>query len=91
VHHPWPYFQAKNRQGTESRALLRRASFGSRPVSSGCRDFRMAFRSVRTLSDGAGGFLPGVPLGCLGMRGPRSRSEAPALRGRLAAGRAGAA
>src|SRR6266853_2446524 len=39
----------------------------------------MFFRPSRTLTDGAGGFLPGVPLGCLGMGGPRSCSEAPAL------------
>ena len=26
-----------------------------------------AFRPIRTLTDGAGGFLPGVPLGWLGM------------------------
>jgi len=30
----------------------------------------LRFRPIRTLTDGAGGFLPRVPLGCLGMGGP---------------------
>ncbi len=34
---------------------------------------RCGFRFGRTLTDGAGGFLPGVPLGCLGMGSQRSQ------------------
>jgi len=32
-----------------------------------CTSFRYCFRPSRTLTDGADGFLPGVPLGCLRM------------------------
>src|SRR5258708_25129685 len=37
----------------------------------------------RCRTDGAGGFLPGVPLGCLGMTGPRSRLRPRPLRQRM--------
>jgi hypothetical protein len=36
-------------------------------ASSARRGFPTGFRPIRTLTDGAGGFLPGVPLGCLGI------------------------
>jgi hypothetical protein len=54
--HPWSYFQAKNRQRTGSRALPRRveATFGDR-----------CFLPRQNLTEGAGNFLPGVPLECL--------------------------
>ena len=42
------------------------------------------------LTDGADGFLPGVPLGCLGME-DRIASRTPALRRSKSTGRAGAA
>jgi hypothetical protein len=42
--------------------------FGRRACSSACRGFRL---TLRTLSDGAGGFLPGVPLDCLGTASQR--------------------
>src|SRR5882672_12146254 len=40
-----------------------------------------------TLTEGAGGFLPGVPVGCLGMGVPRSLAEAPTLSGAFHKGR----
>jgi hypothetical protein len=57
IRHPQPYFQAKNRQGTESSTLSRRAGTGC-----GCRNFLRR----RNLTEAAGGFLLGLLLGCLG-------------------------
>jgi hypothetical protein len=41
---------------------------------------RSRLRPIRTLTDRASGFLPGVPFGCLGMTGPRSRLRPRPLR-----------
>jgi len=39
-----------------------------RSAALACRGFRgAAFGPILILTDGAGGFLPGVPLGCLRM------------------------
>ncbi len=50
-----------------------------RPVSASST--RRAIRPCPTLTDGAGGFLPGVPLGCLGI-GDRDQDRALATPGR---------
>ena len=72
VPHPWPC-QDLRRAGT---GLGWRCADGSSGLLLDLC-FRGA-RPLRTLSDGDGGFLPGVPLGCLGMRDYRLRGSPPA-------------
>jgi hypothetical protein len=69
--HPYPYFQAKNRQGTGSRALPCRAA-------AGFNDRGLLLR--RNLTDAAGNFLLGLLLGTLGV-GDKERIQTPALCG----------